>query len=1279
MPPLASCQPTKSKLRYHGHVAILHTQDAKWTAVRKERDLGSSNCDSGLPNEEMFHGCLKSLKNYREKIESNFGLVLNQDSDVPTDPLSSYLYKPLCYHAFHHADTLAIYLADDFDPIHSISAETKFLSEEIDVAFCPDLEALGIDTSESGCFREMSSFFEAGSCLDDLAPSNLQEEAPLLTVSKLKLDGLSVLSQGLLVQEAAIRVIARVVEDVVSRYSRGEFGEYLGEADADSIKRSKFCILDMQGQEELSLVAHTTNLSLVATIVNQIQCMCLEDTFEVHNLIYEDQDFLRCFLGHKKSLQSIVAHELSKPRGPSKRKVDLSRNPLFRWVSTTFYRSHGVDLDSERCSGFVEAQFETHIGCGLQREADSLLRSEVECLNDSAVVLGNVLPTETSLHTLGTTDGILTSGENDRKTLSPLVKVLEVRREMIRSVRRSVQESRLRSVKGLQVRVTVPAPLASMYNGFDVEDKRMPEAMLDQIMPMLSGRIFSGGPPDYWTGEYSDLSDFESLRKITKDIGVPMALRRSVENLYKKYSQFLTDPQMVDMVIDLYDSFHTLFEAIRSPEGVEGLRDSCFVASSKSGSTRYILGQEKVEEFGEIVGALHNAYNSRVSQAYPEEVVRDRSVLFHGRLSQILHAADAPLKCGVGILRRNQIGDAGGYDKVGVNVMMGFQPGVRVTPLKLGDKDGRTLAFLSIDVPHLLHVTTYCDYLHEAFHLVSDQGIRGELGDVDAVDIDRFNEINVHLLTCLFICGNDYASYVNDQLSSVALVLPSKIPDDGRYMADWVENSLRLFTIEFIYIHGRLGGITTAGVEPIGGDIYLLGEQFFSGFREALERSLCYSSEMIRILATDDLQRHFYAYAEEACCEWWSKVVSWLENIETRCLGVVENFTREEILPPRGLTEDLLQAFYDAKSKMLVSANDHLTEGRAFHPGLNEPSRNSRHRDAFGPDMGSNCVLVLTSLLHAYMIRRQNSEKSDALHVRRGTAEKLGLGGQSPVGFDADSVSLYLIDLCSATRFCCVPRARVERLQAQVSIVKSMWGVSTAVRARRLAKLVSHLSPTIVPSLHPVGEGILGKRIDEIEGFCEWVHLDVADGTLTGHQTHESPEELDRLFEIDAFVELHLMCNDPLAWLKAHDRWEWDRVSFHVGPCDDVGQTIEEIHRLLPCTEIGLAFGHLDEMKDYEEAGKAVDMIHIMAKTPGDNSEELILDKVILRIEEAREIFSVQTVEIDGGVVPENIRELWKNGATRFVSGRGYLFQGLTDDLAASREKVYSRLNDFYQ
>ena len=197
----------------------------------------------------------------------------------------------------------------------------------------------------------------------------------------------------------------------------------------------------------------------------------------------------------------------------------------------------------------------------------------------------------------------------------------------------------------------------------------------------------------------------------------------------------------------------------------------------------------------------------------------------------------------------------------------------------------------------------------------------------------------------------------------------------------------------------------------------------------------------------------------------------------------------------------------------------------------------------------------------------------------------------------------------------------------------------------------------ISPSILSADFSILGKEIKQLESAgADYVHIDVMDGHFVPNITI-GPLVVDAVKKVTPLpLDVHLMIEDPDLYIDAFAQAGSSILTVHAEACTHLHRTLQAIRdkgvkaavSLNPATPINVLDHVLEE----------VDMILIMTVNPGFGGQKFIqpmiqkIKDLKLKIEKAGlEI----AIEVDGGIVLENIKEVSDAGADVFVSGSGIL------------------------
>lgn len=203
----------------------------------------------------------------------------------------------------------------------------------------------------------------------------------------------------------------------------------------------------------------------------------------------------------------------------------------------------------------------------------------------------------------------------------------------------------------------------------------------------------------------------------------------------------------------------------------------------------------------------------------------------------------------------------------------------------------------------------------------------------------------------------------------------------------------------------------------------------------------------------------------------------------------------------------------------------------------------------------------------------------------------------------------------------------------------------------------------IIPSIVPKDYFDIEEKIRIVEGFVDWVHLDVVDGkfakpTSWPYNQDDIDNEIKSLNDIDTSLNigLHLMTKNP-----EEDLDEWidtplKRITIHAESTENLEHalTILEMSK----TETGVALNLDTPIEILEDVIKHVDFIHLMSIYEiGGYGAEYSSD-VLKKIEEIKNKYPDVLIEVDGGVSKNNIKELKKAGVSNFVVGSAIFKHG---------------------
>ena len=172
----------------------------------------------------------------------------------------------------------------------------------------------------------------------------------------------------------------------------------------------------------------------------------------------------------------------------------------------------------------------------------------------------------------------------------------------------------------------------------------------------------------------------------------------------------------------------------------------------------------------------------------------------------------------------------------------------------------------------------------------------------------------------------------------------------------------------------------------------------------------------------------------------------------------------------------------------------------------------------------------------------------------------------------------------------------------------------------------------------------------------EWAHWDVMDGAFVPNITL-GPLIIKRLRQTSRLVfDVHLMIKEPERYLGEFADAGADMLVVHQEACLHLQRTLAEIRRLgMRC---GVALNPATPLcaLDYV-LDEHLDMVLIMSVNPGFGGQSF-LPASLRKVRELKRLITERglstLIQVDGGVQPENSRQLVEAGADVLVSGSAF-------------------------
>lgn len=213
----------------------------------------------------------------------------------------------------------------------------------------------------------------------------------------------------------------------------------------------------------------------------------------------------------------------------------------------------------------------------------------------------------------------------------------------------------------------------------------------------------------------------------------------------------------------------------------------------------------------------------------------------------------------------------------------------------------------------------------------------------------------------------------------------------------------------------------------------------------------------------------------------------------------------------------------------------------------------------------------------------------------------------------------------------------------------------------------------LLPSVLSADFANLGRDLKEVEGAgVRAVHIDVMDGSFVPSLSLGFPVIASMRGVSGLFFDVHLMVEEPGRYVDVAAEAGADRIGVHAEACKHLHRTVQQIRSV--GKEACVVLNPATPLTALEYVLGDVDAVLLMTVNPGFGGQAYI-PSMTDKIRRLRALLDEKglsiPIEVDGGMKPDNVREVLDAGASLIVAGSS-VFNGRIGESVREFQRVFA-------